>query len=125
MYMYIVKFSYCRLQTYTVASLLSFIDFLFVFLTYRCLLQNCIVCSNCHIEDRAVLKDCIIGADMTIVKDGELSNQFLLTSSSSPFSFFFFFFFFFSLSLSLPLSLSLSLSIQLTTAVRFWRRRMN
>ena len=29
MYMYIVKFSYCRLHTYTVASLLSFIDFLF------------------------------------------------------------------------------------------------
>ena len=28
------------------------------------------MCSNCRIEDRAVLKDCIIGADMIIAKDG-------------------------------------------------------
>ena len=28
------------------------------------------MCSNCRIEDRAVLKDCIIGADMIINKDG-------------------------------------------------------
>ena len=36
----------------------------------RCVLQSCIVCNNCRIEDRAVLKDCIIGADMIIAKDG-------------------------------------------------------
>ncbi len=36
----------------------------------RCSLQGCVVCSHARLEDRVSLKDCYIGANFTITKEG-------------------------------------------------------
>ena len=36
----------------------------------RCMLQNCVVCSHAHIEDKVTLKDCLVGANFTVTKEG-------------------------------------------------------
>ena len=45
-----------------------FVFFLFV---CRCSIQNCVICSHVRIEDGANLKDCYIGANYTVIKDGK------------------------------------------------------
>ena len=37
----------------------------------RCSLQGCVVCSHARIEDKVTLKDCHVGANFTITKEGE------------------------------------------------------
>ena len=58
------------------------------------------MCSNCRIEDRAVLKDCIIGADMIINKDGMPGSL-------------------------IRLLIYVFLCSQLIIVARFWQKRMN
>ena len=34
-------------------------------------MQGCVVCSHVHVEDRASLKDCLVGANFTVAREGE------------------------------------------------------
>lgn len=36
----------------------------------RCTVQNSVVCSRVRIEDKVTLKDCLVGANFTITKEG-------------------------------------------------------
>lgn len=36
----------------------------------RCTIQNSVVCSRARIEDKVTLKDCLVGANFTITKEG-------------------------------------------------------
>lgn len=38
-----------------------------------CTLQGCILCSHVRIEDRVTLKDCFVGANFTVTKEGKLT----------------------------------------------------
>ena len=38
-----------------------------------CTLQGCILCSHVRIEERVTLKDCFVGANFTVTKEGKLT----------------------------------------------------
>ena len=38
---------------------------------HRVTLVGCVVCSHVHVEDRASLKDCLVGANFTVAREGE------------------------------------------------------
>ena len=42
-------------------------------LYYRVNLQGSVVCSHVHIEDKASLKDCLVGANFTVTREGILN----------------------------------------------------
>ena len=45
---------------------------------YRCVLQGCILSSHARIEDKVTLKDCQVGTNFTVTKEGMLINTFLI-----------------------------------------------
>lgn len=38
---------------------------------FRVSLQGCVVCSHVHVEDRVSLKDCLVGANFTVTREGQ------------------------------------------------------
>ena len=43
---------------------------------FRVSLQGCVVCSHVHVEDRVSLKDCLVGANFTVTREGESQCMF-------------------------------------------------
>lgn len=46
----------------------------------RCSIQNCVICSHVRIENGANLKDCYIGANYTVTRDGKAPHMAWLLS---------------------------------------------
>lgn len=43
---------------------------------FRVSLQGCVVCSHVHVEDRVSLKDCLVGANFTVTREGQSQCMF-------------------------------------------------
>ena len=50
---------------------------------HRVTLVGCVVCSHVHVEDRASLKDCLVGANFTVVREGEAGGRSVYRNRSS------------------------------------------
>lgn len=58
----------CFRKIVYVATIVIYIEFI----THRSIVQTCIICENSTVEEKAELKECIIGAKQTVEPGGEL-----------------------------------------------------
>jgi translation initiation factor eIF-2B subunit gamma len=52
-------------------------DVHFLLIFYRCVIENCILCNDCVIEEETELKDCLVGAHHVVPSGSQHTREVL------------------------------------------------